>query len=137
MKAKFYTFYILGMVTLSCVHNPTNQTAVYNHADNIEELGQNYYYLGDANESQILLNLKPEKTLKFGKTIIPPEVIEYGFDDNYIIAKTKELIDGNKTFEYWIVDKRANNDSAKAMDSISFFKKTYDLDLKIKLKKRK
>ena len=133
MKTKSYILSSFFIIFISCVRNQ----AVYNHTDNIEELGSNYYYLGDSNESQILLNLKPENKSKFGKTIIPPEVIEYNFNNNFIIAKTLEVLDNNKNYKYWIVDKQKSKDSIKPMDSINFFKALDSLNLNIKFKKRK
>jgi hypothetical protein len=133
MKTKLYPLFSFCVVFLSCVRNQT----VYNQTDNIEELGNNYYYLGDSNESQILLNLKPENKSKFGKTIIPPEVIEYNFNNDFIIAKTLEMIDNNKNYKYWIVDKQRNKDSIEPLDSINFFKALDNLNLNIKFKKRK
>lgn len=128
MKSKLYFFLVMGIVNFSCVHNST---------DNIEELGSNYYYLGDANESQILINLKPESNNKFGKTVIYPEVVEYNFNDNYIIAKSKEVIDNKRIDKFWLIDKRKKNDSIIPMDSIKFSLQLDSLKLNIKLKNRK
>lgn len=128
MKSKLYFFLIIGIVNFSCIHNSTN---------NIEELGSNYYYLGDANESQILINLKPQSKSKFGKTIISPEVVEYNFNDNYIIAKSLEVIDNKTIDKFWIINKRKKNDSIIPMDSTKFSHQLDSLQLNIKLKNRK
>ena len=81
---------------MSCAFNSDNTT--YN-------LGNNYYFLADANESQILLNLKPSQRSKVGRTIVPAEVIEYNFNELYIIAKSVD--NRNKAEFYWIVNKHA------------------------------
>lgn len=117
----------------SCV----NKKNVYNHTAEIIELGNDFYYLGDGRESQILLNLKPEAKSKFGKTIIPPEVILYNHDDNFIIAQTLEKVKGKESVKYWIVEKvKKNEATAIPLDSISFYKSTDSLGIKIKLKSR-
>jgi hypothetical protein len=67
----------------------------------------------------------------------PPEVIEYNFNNDFIIAKTLEMIDNNKNYKYWIVDKQRNKDSIEPLDSINFFKALDNLNLNIKFKKRK
>ena len=128
MKSKLYFFLVMVIVNFSCVNNST---------DNIQELGSNYYYLGDANESQILINLKPKSKDKFGKTVISPEVVEYNFNDNYIIAKSIEVIDNKTIDKFWLIDKRKKNDSISPMDSIKFSHQLDSLKLNIKLKNRK
>jgi len=100
---------------------------VYNHSNNIEELGHGYYFLGDGHESQILLNLKPDAKSKIGKTIVPPEVIRYNFDDQYIIA---ESIDG-KGYLYWLI-KKGELDSLQSVDSLEFFTRISLLGLELK-----
>lgn len=120
------------MIVISC----KDKHIIYDHTDNIEDLGANYYYQGDANESQILLNLRPNSKTKFGKTIIPSEVIEYNYNSSYIIAKTKEMLDGRTKYEYWIIDKSKKSDTVISMDSITFYEKLNGLKFDIKLKSR-
>ncbi len=116
---------ILATPILLCI-----TSCMYNHENNIEELGSSYYFLGDGRESQILKNLKPTEKSRFGKTIIPAEVLRYNFDENYIIAETKEIT-GTK-FQYWIINKKMPSDSIYAIDSLSFYRKTDSLGLKLK-----
>ena len=110
---------------------------VYNHSAETIELGNGYYYLADGKESQILLNLKPESKSKFGKTIIPPEVIQYNYDDNFIIAQTLEKVNVKELLKYWIVEKvNKDIDAVIPLDSLSFYKNIDILGIKIKLKPR-
>jgi hypothetical protein len=110
---------------------------LYDHTAAIVELGNDFYYLGDAGESQILLNLKPGAKSKVGKTVIPPEVILYNHDDNFIIAQTLEKVNGKEIVKYWIVEKAKKNEAAAIpLDSVSFYKNTDSLGIKIKLKPR-
>jgi len=128
MKNKFYCLSILSVILCSCV---------YNHTDNIDVLGQGYYFLGDGNESQILFDDSKVPNYKSGITIISQEVTDYDYDNNYIIAKSEESEKGIKSFKYWIVDKRRKQDIITTVDSISFFRKIDSLHLKVKLKVRK
>jgi len=101
---------------------------IYNHTNDIVELGDNFYYLGDGKESQILLNMKPTSNHKFGQTIIPSEVIKYNFNERYIIAENQN-IKGKK--KYWIIDKHQNK-SINSFDSLSFLKKIENINLNLK-----
>ena len=77
MKVQKNLVYILILICCSsCLYNDTTIT---------EDLGNQYFYLGAGNESQILLGDEKKNT---GITIIPQEVIEYNFDDRFIIAKS-------------------------------------------------
>ena len=67
----------ISLILVFCLCLSCSEGTVYNHTNNIEELGDDYYFLGDGKESQILLNLKPGSKLKMGKTIVPPEVIRF------------------------------------------------------------
>lgn len=108
----------------SCLYNDTAIT---------EDLGNQYFYLGAANESQILLG---DEKKNIGITIIPQEVVEYNFDDRFIIAKNVTKTNNIKNENFWIVDKK-NKDSTFSLDSVSFMRKVEKLGLKIKLKPRK
>ena len=107
----------------SCLGNDTAIT---------EDLGDKYFYLGAGNESQILLG---DERKNIGITIIPQEVIEYNFDNRFIIAKSVAKLNNNVQ-EFWVVDKKSK-DSIVSLDSISFMKKIEGLGLKIRLKPRK
>lgn len=93
-------------------------SCVYNHTDNIKELGGKYYYLGDGNESQILFNLKKDGEPKVGKMIVPPTLLQYKFNDQYIIAKSK---DDPQVVVYWLIDKSTEDNEPAPMDSVVFY----------------
>ena len=125
---------IISIVVYCC----DNKVKPYDHTAVIIELGNDFYYLGDGGESQILLNLKPDATFKAGKTVIPPEVIQYNYDENFIIAQTVEKIDSKEFYKYWIVEKnKVNQDSITALDSMSFYRNLESLQIKVKLEARK
>ncbi|TCC96385.1 hypothetical protein [Pedobacter psychroterrae] len=119
---------ILFCFVLSCSEGKT----VYNHQNNIEDLGDNYYFLGDGRESQILKNLKPSGRSRFGKTIIPAEVLRYNFDEHYIIAETREIAEGR--LRYWIIRKNTILDSIQSIDSLSFYSKIDSLGMSLKVR---
>ncbi len=70
----------MAAVFFCCCDNRVNP---YDHTAVVVELGNDFYYLGDGRESQILVNLRPKSKSKVGKTIIPPEVIQYNFDTEF------------------------------------------------------
>jgi hypothetical protein len=115
---------ILFSICVSCV---------YNHTGNTENLGNGYFYLGDGNESQILLGNEKKNS---GVTIVPQEVVKYNFDKNFIIAKSSSNVDNKKTELYWIIDK-SEKDSIVGLDSLSFVKKLKALNINMILKNRK
>ncbi len=108
-------------------------SCVYNHTASTEDLGDQYFYLGDGHESQILLGNEQKNT---GITIVPQEVIEYDFDKRYIIAKNISYLKNIERETFWIIDKQSK-DSVMSFDSISFLKKVKDLNIKLHLKERK
>jgi hypothetical protein len=126
MKKSFIYFMLLSFIfCISCA---------INNEKNTYDLGNNFYYLADANESQILLNLKPNQRSKVGKTIIPEEVIEYNFNESFIIAKS--IDHKNKTELYWIVNKDLK-DSVKALNQKAFSEKLKVLRIDLKLEPRR
>jgi hypothetical protein len=129
---------LMSLITTIVMCCCTNRVNLYNHTAEIVELGNDFYYLGDGGESQILLNLKPEAKSKVGKTIIPPEVIQYNFDENFIIAQTVGKVSSKEVYKYWIVEKnKMNQDDITPLDSINFYKNLDSLQIKIKLEQRK
>ena len=109
------------------------QSCLYDHTDNIEELGNNYYYMGDGRESQILLSRNEKRS--GGQTIVPEEVTHYDFNSDYIIARNiKDRF--NKEIKFWIIDKRLRT-QPDPLDSIAFYNELQKLNLDLKLKPRK
>lgn len=135
--AKKMLLILISLTTSIVLSSCANRVQPYNHTAAIVELGNDFYYLGDGGESQILLNLKPQAASKVGKTIIPSEVIQYNFNESFIIAQTVKKINSKKIYNYWIVEKsRINQESAIPLDSINFYKKLDSLRINMKLKER-
>jgi hypothetical protein len=109
------------------------QSCVYDHTAIIEELGNNYYYMGDGRESQILLSRNEKRSV--GQTIVSQEVTHYAFNSDYIIARN--IQDRNsKEIKFWIVDKRKGTEPIP-LDSAKFNEELQKLNLDIKLQPRK
>ncbi|KAA9345518.1 hypothetical protein [Adhaeribacter soli] len=107
------------------------QSCLYDHTDNIEELGSNYYYMGDGRESQILLSRN--KNRSGGQTVVPEEVTHYTFNSEYIIARN---IQGriNKEIKFWIIDKRKGTQPVP-LDSTEFYEEIQKLNFKLETRK--
>ena len=112
------------------------ESCVYNHTDNIEDLGNGYYYLGDGSESQILQGTKPND-YSFGITIVPQEVIEYNFDNSHIIAKSIVYKLGVPQAKYWIIEKTKKNQAIIPLDSITFSIRVKKENIQLELQNRK
>jgi hypothetical protein len=127
--------FILAAVFFCCCDNRVNP---YDHTAVVVELGNDFYYLGDGRESQILVNLRPKSKSKVGKTIIPPEVIQYNFDTEFIIAQTVERENGEEIYKYWIVEKNGvQKGSITSLNSMNFHRGLDSLQIKMKLEARK
>ncbi len=117
--------YIVGFSILS--------SCVYNHTAITEDLGNGYFYVGDGHESQILFNKNRKKNESSGLIVTEPEVIEYNYDDNYIIAKSLR----EKRELYWLIDKELPADSVSPMTEDEYEKELREKRIVLKLKKRK
>lgn len=111
-------------------------SCVYNHTDNIEDLGNGYYYVGDGSESQILHSTKPNN-YSFGITVVPQEVIAYNSNNSHIVAKSIVNEQGLQQTKYWIIDKKNNNQIITPLDSTSFSKMLKAANIHLELHKRK
>ncbi len=78
---------ILALLFLFCI------SCIYNHTADSENLGSDYFYLGDGHESQIILG---DEKMNSGITIIPQEVVEYNFNQRYIIARSIDIVKKEK-----------------------------------------
>ncbi|WP_205504377.1 DUF3997 domain-containing protein [Rufibacter psychrotolerans] len=109
------------------------QSCIFNQTDNIQELGNNYYYIGDGKESQILLGKSGQRS--GGETIVPEEVTHYDFNSEYIIARN--LQDRYKSeIKFWIIDKKQETQPIP-LDSIEFTNKLQTLNINLYLKPRR
>ena len=70
-----------------------------------EHIVGNYYII--KSEGQIDLSYKLEKGAYVGK--VPSNIVEYGFNQKYIIAKTRN---SNKSYSFFIIDRAKDFGSA-------------------------
>jgi hypothetical protein len=98
MKIVFYPILLLFL-----------SACVYDHTAITEDLGGDYFYMGDGHESQIIFNKNRKKNRRRGLIVTEPEVVGYNYDEKYIIAKS--LRDKRELF--WIINKDLPIDSVR------------------------
>lgn len=109
-------------------------SCVFIRKDDSIDLGNKYRYVQDAPKTIIYHESVNYKGT--GKEIVPPIVLSYEFNDRYIIAKTQEVDEmtgskENRPIHYWIVDKTTNGATIEPMDSITFYQRLLELDIKM------
>jgi len=103
------------------------------HYNDNKDLGNEFYFVRDGKFSSIIKSEKEEYKGIEGAEVIPPLVTHYNFNDNYIIAKTKN----ENKIGYWIVEK-INYKIEKPLnplDSIKFYKMLSEKDIELTFKK--
>jgi len=83
--------------------------------------------------STICYNTAKEGENRKGIEMVEPKVVEYNFNDKYIIAKTIGVY--KSKVKYWIIDKDlAQSNMPKSLDSISFYTELLNKGINLKLK---
>ena len=108
-------------------------SCVFRHMNIEEKLGNGYYYIGAAKESQILYNEKG--STNSGLIVTEAEILEYNYNEKFIIAKSKTVI--GDTLKFWIIDKTMEYGNYTSMNSNKFYERKEKLKINLKLKKRK
>lgn len=104
------------------------------HYNDNEDLGNNFYFVRDGNFSSIMRSADGKYKGTTGYEIIPPLVVDYNFNDSYIIAKTK----GKKqSVKYWILDKAQHKREIplEPLDSVNFYNKLLKENISLTFKK--
>ncbi len=104
------------------------QSCVFIRTDDSIDLGSKFRYIQDYPQA-IIFHRAPEYKGS-GVNIVPPNVIDYKFDNIYIIAKSKDLED--KKMKYWIIDKRMLDKKGIALDSLTFFSQLEEKKINLK-----
>ncbi len=104
------------------------QSCVFIRIDDSIDLGNKYRFIQDY--PQAIIYHKTPKYKGAGINVVPPNVTTYKFDNQFIIAKSKDLED--KQIKYWIVDKKANGELVEPLDSVSFYNELKSLDIELK-----
>jgi len=113
-----------------------NQSCTFIRMDDSVDLGNNYRFIQDAPKTIIYHSTKKYEGV--GIEIIPPIVLSYNFDEQYIIAKSQDVdyTTGNrneKLIKYWIIDKKMKGKSIEPLDSIDFNRMVELLNIKVSL----
>jgi len=111
-------------------------SCIFIRKDDSIDLGNRYRYVQDAPKTIIYHESANYKGT--GKEIVPPIVLSYDFNDRYIIAKSQEVDEmtgskEGKPIHYWIVDKTTNGAAIEPMDSITFYRRLLELNIKMVL----
>ena len=111
MKFKYaYSIVVCLFFIVSCV---------FRHVDEIEDLGNNYYFLVDGKMSTIYYNLSKDSSNRKGIEVVSPRVINYNYNDHFIIAKSLGFVDDS--IKYWIIDKNGIDEKVNPLDSLRFY----------------
>ena len=111
-------------------------SCVFIRTDDSIDLGDKYRYIQDY--PQAIMYHKSDEYDGLGIYIVPPVVIDYKFNEYYIIAKSQEepkyVSNQEITTEifYWIIDKKEKGASVRSLDSISFYRKLKELNIELK-----
>ena len=104
-------------------------SCIFIRMDDSIDLGNKYRFIQDYPQT-IIFHDSP-KYEGIGHNIVPPVVISYKFDDQYIIAKSKDMED--EQIKYWIVNKKKQGSQEEPMDSISFYNELENLKIQLSL----
>jgi hypothetical protein len=104
-----------------------------------DKLGKGYALIVD-DADYVVINYKDRE---HERTIIPPKIIEYGYNERWIVAKSYDRYIDSTT--YWIIDKELKPNFSKSnmsvvigpLDSIQFQKKKKEHSILIPFKKVK
>lgn len=116
---KLFYITILVLLFISCD---------FKFMDDSIDLGNNYRFIQDY--PQAIIYHSTEEYKGIGINIVPPNVIEYDFNDEYIIAKS---ISNDSIINYWIINKQNNETKVKPLDSIAFYEFLNDKEILLKL----
>jgi hypothetical protein len=107
------------------------QSCVFIRVDDSIDLGNHYRFIQDS--PQTIIYYKTPKYKGVGLEIVPPFVIDYSYNENWIIARNRDL-DGK--IKYWIIDKHNHQEVISPLDSLSFYKTLDDKSIMLRLKKQ-
>lgn len=100
--------------------------------DDLVDLGENYYFINNGEESTIILNTAVKGRPIIGDEVIPCEVVQYSSNSQFIIALSIDRETSQKM--YWVIDKRSQEKLPVSSDSLQFNKYLDLKDIKLKLK---
>ncbi|MGB3586957.1 MAG: hypothetical protein WBA23_10475 [Tunicatimonas sp.] len=99
--------------------------------DDSIDLGKNFRYIQDYPQG-IIYQISDDH-IGSGPEAIPAVVVDYAYDDSWIIAINKDMEDQQK--RYWIVDKNENYQKIAPLDSLTFYENIDSWNIELRLKK--
>ncbi len=108
-----------------------SQSCIWIRMDDSIDLGNNYRYIQDY--PQTIIYQISQEHIGSGPEAIPPVVMEYAYNDKWIIAINKDLEDQH--ISYWIIDKSKDYKSIEPLDSIAYTMKIKEKNIDLKLEK--
>ncbi|NQW37061.1 MAG: hypothetical protein HQ471_08655 [Flavobacteriales bacterium] len=105
-------------------------SCVFTRIDDSIDLGKKYRYIQDY--PQTIIYHKTEKYNGIGLNAVPPTVLNYDFNDKFIIAKNVDL--EKEEMNYWIIDKDKDNSDIKPLDSLTFHRTLIEKKIGLRLK---
>lgn len=100
--------------------------------DDSIDLGNQYRYTQDY--PRVIIYHKTVEYEGSGINIVPPVVLAYDFNENYIIAKSQEdepYSKEKKPIQYWIIDKSKEGAPVEPNDSLGFYNRLNDLNIEL------
>ena len=104
-------------------------SCIFIHMDDSIDLGSNYRYIQDTPQSIIYHESSVYNGI--GIEAIPPTIINYDFNDRYIIAKSKDW--ESEIIKYWVIDKKQDYFEIEPLDSLTFFNLLLENSIELKL----
>ncbi|MBI9065027.1 MAG: hypothetical protein JEZ14_23780 [Marinilabiliaceae bacterium] len=92
-------------------------SCIFIHMDDSIDLGGNYRYIQDSPQS--IIYHESSEYEGDGMEVIPPAVLNYDFNDRYIIAKSKDW--ESEVIKYWLIDKKQDCFEIEPLDSLTFY----------------
>jgi hypothetical protein len=109
----------------------TSCTGLYEQPENLIDLGDEYYFFKNGWESYIFLNESPPGEGKKGVTIVLPEIINYKYDNQFIVVKSRHY--ETNMVNYQIVDKSVDVGLVKSLSKKEYDIKREELNIKLNI----
>ncbi len=123
MKKLIFTL-VISLLLSSCI---------LKHTDDYDNLGDNYYFLPDGRMSHIGFNTAKKGEDRSGTVLIEGKVVNYAFNNNFIIAKSIDAY--TKEVNFWIINKKKSlkNNIEKYEDSILLYNEILKRNINLEL----
>lgn len=108
-------------------------SCILRHTDDLTYLGEKYCFVPDGRSSVIGYNTAEKSENMSLYKLTDPKVVNYAYNDIYIIAKSVSPYD--KSVNFWIIDKTKKvRENVTKYDSIAFYDELIKRKINLKLK---